>query len=89
MRALLVGRAADPIIQQEIAAIIDADPDIEKVFNTITIQLGPDIMLATKIKLRSGISLEVAIERINKLEQRLKKQVPGLKWSFVEPDNDD
>ena len=86
VRSLLVGRAADPIIQEAINAIIDEDPDIEYVFNTITIQLGPDAMLAAKIKLRSGISIEVAIDTINKLEKRLKEQVPGLKWSFMEPD---
>lgn len=86
VRSLLVGMAADPLIQEAIAAIIDEDPDIEYVFNTITIQLGPDTMLAAKIKLRSGISIEVAIDTINKLEKRLKEQVPGLKWSFMEPD---
>jgi len=89
VRSLLVGRAADPIVQEAIDAIIDADPDIVHVFNTITIQLGPDTMLATKIQLRSGISIEAAVESINKLEKRLKEQVPGLKWSFVEPDFED
>lgn len=89
VRSLLVGRAADPIIQEAINTIIDEDPDIEYVFNTITIQLGPDTMLAAKIKLRSGISIEVAVDTINKLEKRLKEQVPGLKWSFIEPDTED
>ncbi len=89
VRSLLVGRAADPLVQEAIDAIIDADPDIVHVFNTITIQLGPDTMLATKIQLRSGISIEAAVESINKLEKRLKEQVPGLKWSFVEPDFED
>ncbi len=89
VRSLLVGRAADPIVQEAIDSIIDADPDIVHVFNTITIQLGPDTMLATKIQLRSGISIEAAVESINKLEKRLKEQVPGLKWSFVEPDFED
>ncbi len=89
VRSLLVGRAADPVIQEMIAKIIDDDPDVEYVFNTITIQMGPDTMLATKIKLKPGISIEAAVATINKLEVRLKEQVPGLKWSFVEPDIDD
>lgn len=86
VRSLLVGRCADPIVQEVIDAVIEADPDIEHVFNIITIQLGPDTMLAAKIKLRSGISIESAVATINKLEKRLKEEVPGLKWSFVEPD---
>ena len=89
VRTLLVGRSADPIIQEAIDAIIDADPDIEYVFNTITIQLGPDTMLAAKIKLKSGISIEAAVDVINYLEKRLKEQVPVLKWSFIEPDVED
>jgi len=89
VRSLLVGRAADPIVQQAINTIIDEDPDIEYVFNTITIQLGPDTMLAAKIKLRPNISIEVAVDTINKLEKRLKEQVSGLKWSFIEPDIED
>jgi cation diffusion facilitator family transporter len=89
VRSLLVGQSADPVIQEMIANIIADDPDIENVFNTITLQLGPDTMLAAKIKLRPGISIESAVAIINNLETRLKEGVPGLKWSFVEPDTED
>jgi len=89
VRSLLVGRSADPIVLEVIDTVIAADPDIQLVFNLITIQLGPDTMLAAKIKLRSGISLEEAVATINRLEKRLKEKVPGLKWSFVEPDIED
>ncbi len=89
VRSLLVGRSADPIVLEVIDTVIEADPDIQLVFNLITIQLGPDTMLAAKIKLRSGISLEEAVATINRLEKRLKEKVPGLKWSFVEPDIED
>jgi cation diffusion facilitator family transporter len=86
VRSLLVGQSADPIIQEAINEVIEADANIDYVFNTITIQLGPDTMLAAKIKLRAGISIEEAVAAINKLEVRLKEKVPSLKWSFVEPD---
>jgi cation diffusion facilitator family transporter len=89
VRALLVGQSADPVIQQKIAAVVAADPDVEHVYNIITIQLGPDTMLAAKIRLNPNISLQAAVEIINNLEKRLKVTVPGLKWSFVEPDFDD
>jgi cation diffusion facilitator family transporter len=89
VRALLVGRSADPLIQNAIQKIIDDNDDIEKVFNTITLQFGPDTMLAAKIKLKSGIDIDVAIAAINELERRLKSEIPKLKWSFIEPDNED
>jgi cation diffusion facilitator family transporter len=86
VRALLVGQSADPDIQEAIEKVIAREQDIERVFNTITIQLGPDTMLAAKIKLRSGVDIDAAVASINRLEQTLKAEVPNLKWCFVEPD---
>jgi len=86
VRSLLVGRSADPMIQETIAKVIRHDDDIEKVFNVITLQFGPDTLLAAKIKLKSGIDIDTAVARINGLERRLKEEIPGLKWLFIEPD---
>jgi len=86
VRSLLVGRSADPHIQKAIDAIIDEQEAIEWCFNTITIQLGPDTMLAAKIKMRPGQTLEEAVASINVLETALKARVPKLKWCFIEPD---
>lgn len=89
VRSLLVGRSADPLIQEAIETVINDNDDIEKVFNVITMQFGPDTMLAAKIKLKSGIDIDTAVDHINELEQRLKKAIPKLRWSFIEPDVDD
>ncbi len=89
VRSLLVGRSADPMIQDAIAKIIADDDHIEKVFNTITMQFGPDTLLAAKIKLKSGIDIETAIADINRLERNLKADIPKLKWCFMEPDVED
>jgi len=86
VRSLLVGRSADPEIQKVIDAILVDDPDIEFVFNTITIQFGPDTMLAVKVKMNSSLSIDEAVEHINDLERNLKARIPKLKWCFVEPD---
>jgi len=86
VRSLLVGRSADPEIQEAIEAILLENPDIEKVLNTITIQFGPDTMLAVKIRMKSSLTIGEAIEHINDLERNLKARIPKLKWCFVEPD---
>ena len=86
VRSLLVGRSADPLIQEAIENIIGQEPDIEKVFNTITMQFGPDTMLAAKIKMRSGLDIDPAVDSINALERRLKDEIPNLQWCFIEPD---
>ncbi len=89
VRSLLVGRSADPMIQEAINNVISQEPDIEKVFNTITMQFCPDTMLAAKIKLRSGMDIDAAVDSINALERRLKAEIPNLAWCFIEPDVDD
>jgi len=86
IRSLLVGRSADPDIQEAIDEIIAAQEAIEVCFNTITVQFGPDTMLAAKIKMRSGQSIGEAVTSINALERELKARVPNLKWCFIEPD---
>ena len=86
VRSLLVGRSADPDIQDAINDILAEQEEIERVFNTITIQFGPDTMLAAKIKMRPEIAIEDAIVSINALEKELKARVPKLTWCFIEPD---
>ena len=86
VRSLLVGRSADPEIQAAIAGIIKMDDDIVEVFNVITMQLGPDTLLAAKIRMNPGIDIESAVAGINELERELKSKIPGLRWCFIEPD---
>lgn len=89
VKSLLVGRSADPDIQEAIDAIITGQAGIVSVFKTITIQFGPDTMLAAKIKLREGQSIEEAVASINALERELKNRIPKLRWCFIEPDVED
>jgi divalent metal cation (Fe/Co/Zn/Cd) transporter len=86
IKALLVGRSADPEIQQAIEEVITEQDSIVYVFNTITVQYGPDTMLAAKIKLKDGITIDAAVQDINELERKLKARIPNLKWLFIEPD---
>jgi cation diffusion facilitator family transporter len=89
VRSLLVGRSADPVIREAIDKIIKDDEAVLEVLNIITMQFGPDTMLAAKIRMRPNESLASAIRSINTLERRLKRGIPELKWSFIEPDDSD
>lgn len=89
IKGLLVGRSADPEIEEAIDEIISGHENIVRVFNLITIQYGPDTMLAAKIRLGPAIGIEEAVDSINALERELKNRVPNLRWCFIEPDNAD
>jgi cation diffusion facilitator family transporter len=86
VRSLLVGRSADPQIQQTIDEIIGEQDGVDRVFNIITIQFGPDTMLAAKIQMRPDMNILVAVQNINAMERELKARIPELKWVFIEPD---
>ncbi|MDP6992784.1 MAG: hypothetical protein QGF87_00390, partial [Woeseiaceae bacterium] len=66
--------------------IISQQDNVVSVFNAITMQFGPDTVLAAKIKLKPGTDIDSAVADINELERELKQRVPGLKWCFIEPD---
>ncbi|MFO1406239.1 MAG: cation diffusion facilitator family transporter [Steroidobacteraceae bacterium] len=86
IRRLLIGKSAEPQLRASIDRLIAADPAIEELLNTITLQMGPQIVLAAKIRMRSGLDIDEAVQRINELERRIKQAHPEVGWCFVEPD---
>lgn len=86
IKALIVGRSADPEVQSAINAIISNDDAINAVLNIITVQFGPHIMLAAKIRMYPGIPIEQAVVRLNELERKIKQGQPDIRWCFLEPD---
>ncbi|HJP37650.1 MAG TPA: cation diffusion facilitator family transporter [Gammaproteobacteria bacterium] len=86
IKSLLVGRSAEPALRKLIDKVIVEDPAIERLLHTITLQVGPKIMVAIKIRMDSTLSIDEAVAHINALEKRLKQQVPAIGWCFVEPD---
>jgi cation diffusion facilitator family transporter len=86
IRDLIIGKSAEPDLQADINRMIEGDPVIEHVFNIITFQVGPQVMLAAKVKVRPDLSIAEAVAHINSLEKRLKESHPEIGWSFIEPD---
>lgn len=86
MKALLIGKSANPEVQDQIEKTISEGAGVEKVLNILTIQNGPYVMLAAKIKMDRNINIEEACKKINTIEIDLKNRFPSLEWSFIEPD---
>ena len=87
--ALLVGQSVEPALRAELEAFVRAQPEVERLFNLITLQLGPDIMVATKAKMRGELSGAELIDAINRVEAAMRAHLPEIRWSFFEPDVSD
>jgi cation diffusion facilitator family transporter len=86
IKGLIVGRSAEDDLQEALRAEVNADPNIDQLLNAITLQMGPDVMLALKVRMRTGLTLDEAVACLNALERRIKDKFPEVAWCFVEPD---
>ena len=86
LKSLLIGRSASPELQDHLNREIAGHEHINKVFNIITMQFGPHVVLAAKISIDKNIDVESACGLINGLEADIKKHFPEVRWCFIEPD---
>jgi len=86
VRTLLIGKSAEPALERQIVELINRDPDIDELLNTITLQFGPKVLLAAKVRMSAGLSIEQAVDHINALERAIKECCPEVGWCFIEPD---
>jgi cation diffusion facilitator family transporter len=89
IKGLIIGRSAEEDLQEALKAQIAGEPHIAELFHAITLQLGPQVMLAVKVRMKAGLSIEEAVECLNRLERNVKANFPEVAWCFVEPDNAD
>lgn len=86
VKALLIGQGVEPHIRKEMMEQLKSNEEIEKVFNLLSLQMGDDVMVAIKAKMRNVESAEQMIEDINRCEEKFKQRYPQVKWLFFEPD---
>jgi divalent metal cation (Fe/Co/Zn/Cd) transporter len=89
VKGLLIGQSADEAVRLEVKTFLETRPEIESIFNLITLQLGAQIMVAVKAKMAKTESIEQVIKNINVCEKELKKAFPEVQWVFFEPDIED
>ena len=86
IKGLLIGQSIDPVIHGEITQFLNQQEGIDTVINMITLQLGAQIMVAVKAKMKQHESIDQLIANINRCEVALKKHNPSIQWVFFEPD---
>ncbi|WP_047449320.1 cation diffusion facilitator family transporter [Alistipes sp. ZOR0009] len=86
IKSLLIGQSAEGKAREDIRAFLEARTEVEQVFNLITLQLGPQVMVAVKAKMAKVHSAEELIANINACEAALRQEFPNIHWLFFEPD---
>lgn len=89
VKNLLIGQSSDDETRLELQSFLESRPEIEKVLNIITLQLGAQIMVALKVKMNKVESVKQLVENINICEAELKRKNPAIQWVFFEPDIED
>jgi cation diffusion facilitator family transporter len=87
IKALLIGQSAAPAQREQIRAFLQARPEISVLHNVITMQLGPQLMVAVQAGMDPQIKTAQLVQQINAIEKDLKAQFPDIRWSFFEPDD--
>ncbi len=83
---LLIGQSVEPNLKKAMFDFLDQRPEIARVLNVITMQLGNDVMVAVKAELSRDQSTKGVVDTINQVESDLKRAFPEVKWCFFEPD---
>lgn len=89
VKQMLIGQGVERELQQEMIAALHAQPGVEKVLNLLTMQMGPDVMVAVKAKMRPAGSEAALLEAINRTEAAFRGKYPQVAFLFFEPDSRD
>jgi cation diffusion facilitator family transporter len=86
VKDLLIGQSVDPSTLTEMRAFLSERPEINEVFNLLTMQFGPDAMVAIKARMNpAGTELDL-IAAINRVESDFRSRFGMVTWLFFEPD---
>jgi cation diffusion facilitator family transporter len=87
IKALITGQSADPEVEKQVRRFLTGRPEVAEVFNLITLQLGDEILLAVKARMRESQDARRLIDDVNRVEADVRRGFPQIQWLFFEPDD--
>jgi len=89
IKALLIGQSVDPVVLKEMRKFLEQQPQVQKIFNLLTLEFGPDTMVAVKAHMEPQVSDNELVRVINLVEAAFRARFPSVRWLFFEPDDRD
>ncbi|TPI18611.1 cation diffusion facilitator family transporter [Mesorhizobium sp. B4-1-1] len=85
-KGLLLGEPASPEVQKKVLAIVQEDPAVQRANGILSVHIGPEeIVAGLSIEFEDHLTapeIEACVER---LEARLKQEMPQISRLFVKP----
>jgi len=86
IKALLIGQSVESRVLERMREHLASHDEVETVYNLLTQQLGRDVMVAVKAKMRPAATGHALVEAINRVERSFRAAFPQVQWLFFEPD---
>jgi cation diffusion facilitator family transporter len=86
VKALLVGQGVEDEVHADMVAFLQSQGEVEKVLNMVTLQMGNDVMVAVKARMKPAGSENKLIDAVNRAEVAFKQKFPQVAFLFFEPD---
>ncbi len=84
---LLIGESASPEEQARALVLTEETSGVDRVTQLLTMHLGPDVViLAMKVAFRGEMTAGAIEMTTNKIEARVRKELPQMKKIFIEVD---
>lgn len=89
VKDLLIGQSVDPSELEKMKKFLNRRPELDKVYSLLTMQFGPDAMVAIKARMLPTGSEINLIAATNRVERDFRTEFPSVSWLFFEPDVED
>ncbi len=86
VKSLLIGQSVETRVLQSMRSHLESRPEVEAIYNLLTQQLGSDVMVAIKARMKPVPSAEALILAINTVEKDFRSAFPQVHFLFFEPD---
>lgn len=85
--SLLLGESASLETRQKVVHIVESDEAVQRVTQLLSMHRGPqDVLLALKVGFVPALTVPQLEAAINRIEDRLRAEVPSMTHIFIEPD---
>ncbi len=89
VKQMLVGQGVEASTREDMIRAIEAHPAVHKVLNLISLQMGPDVMVAVKAQMKPAGSEAALLQAVNGTEADFRRRFPQVAFLFFEPDLQD